>query len=230
MKIGICDDKSNVRRQMKKSCVALGYDDIVMFSSGDELLESKDLPQLHLLFLDIEMEGTNGIDVKTTLETAHPSTFIAFITTHQELMPEAFGHNVIAFLTKPFMENAIKTCILRAEFLVKEFYPLPIGKGKSIPCNQILFLRSEHKYTIFHTLSGETYSSRIPIKQWAIDLDVFGFCPISRSTIINLKYYKIVQNREVFLHQNIQLPVSRRFIHMLDNKYSAYMIHKIRHD
>ena len=231
MKIGICDDQSSSRTQVKKLCNSLGYNDIVLFKSGEELMESSELISLHLLFLDIEMEGISGIDVKTALEISHPSTFIVFITTHQELMPEAFGHNVISFLTKPFTQKAVEACIQRATYLSKDFYPLAINsKYDPVPCNQITFLRIEQKYTVFHTLKGRTYSTRIPIKQWVIDLDDFGFCPISRSAIINLKYYKLMRQKEVVLQQDISLPVSRRYRGVLEKKYSDYMIHKIRHD
>lgn len=72
MKIGICDDNEMEREQLKKFCLKAGYDDTVFFSSGEELLEYEELTSLNLLFLDIEMEGPNGIEIKNNLWRLSP--------------------------------------------------------------------------------------------------------------------------------------------------------------
>ena len=92
----------------------------------EDFLNAPDSSQFHLLFLDIEMKGLTGIELKTLLEKTNPSIFIVFTTTHEEMMPEAFGRNVISFLTKPLDLNSIKhcICILRINIL---FFILQMG-------------------------------------------------------------------------------------------------------
>ena len=65
MNIAVCDDEENIRylikRLIEKQDVSC---QIMEFSSGEELLrfwEQEDREQLDILFLDISMDGTDGI-------------------------------------------------------------------------------------------------------------------------------------------------------------------------
>ncbi len=228
MRIGICDDFAPDRECIKEYCMNLGHEEVYTYSSGEELLESPEYQSLNLLFLDIELDGINGIQIKDMLERTTPSTFIVFCTTHNELMPAAFGRSVINFLTKPYTEHSIDNCIKRAAFLDRDYYPISIDEAIALPCRDILYLCTEQKYTIFHTKDGETYSGRKPLRDWAEELEDLGFCPISRSAIINLKYYVKIKNYQVILSGNVSLPVSRRHKTALEKRFHSYMRHVVK--
>lgn len=228
MKIAICDDISSERTKIKNYCEALGFKNISLFSSGEELLAESDLTSFELIFLDIEMGEQSGIDVKNSLEHMSPSTSIVFTTTHEELMPDAFGRNVISFLTKPFTERSIKQCIKKAASFSKEFFPIEIDENIMLPCREILYLQSEHKHTIFHTAGDKTYSSRVPLKAWIERLNKYDFSPISRQAAINLKYYGTIKEKQVLLSDGTRLPVSRRHIPVLEKNFKTYMLSRIR--
>lgn len=228
MKIGICNDLINEREQLSNYCQELGYNDIFLFTSGEELLNSALLTDLNLLFLNIELEDINGICVKNRLECLSPLTFIIFITKYQELKANAFGQNVLSFLTKPINKHSVEYCIQKMTYLTKDFYPVSINNITSIRCQDILYLTSQQKYTIFYTKNGEEYSSRKSLKNWAIELEELGFCAISRSTVINLKHYMKNDGKQVILHDNITVPISRRYIQILEKKVTTYLLHTIR--
>lgn len=230
MKIGICDDNEMEREQLKQHCVDAGYNDIVFFSSGEELLESTELTSLDLLFLDIEMDGMNGIEVKHTLEQLSPITQIAFCTTHEEMVYDAFGHNVVSFLRKPLSGHLVAHCLKRTAFLIKDFYPLAIDDETLVPYRNIVYLQSEQKYTIFHLKDGRTVSSRKTLKEWIKELEAYDFCAVSRSAVINLKYYIKTENKQVKLRGNISLPLSRRYIQPLTKAFNAYLLSLARND
>ena len=228
MKIGICDDDAKVREQLKNLCCKLGYNDIYQFESGEELLDSDICSSLTLLFLDIEMNGMTGIEVKKTLEKSSPFTLIIFNTSHNEQVKDAFGRNVISFISKPFSEISLRTNIEHAAYLSRNFLPIKIDENTSIPCQDILYLSSEHKYSIFYTENGNSYSSRQTLKEWAKKLDDFDFCPISRSTIINLKHYKKIQDKKVILYNGMTFPISRRYSNLLKLKFDEYALGMLR--
>lgn len=66
MLIGICDDNIQELNQYKIFLSQLGYNNIAIFHSGEELIQK--MPKLDLLFLDIRMNGISGIQVKNLLE------------------------------------------------------------------------------------------------------------------------------------------------------------------
>lgn len=62
MKIGICEDNIIEQEQYKAFFKKLGYNNIFVFSSGEELL--REMPDLDLLFLDIENAIYFGLTYK----------------------------------------------------------------------------------------------------------------------------------------------------------------------
>ncbi len=229
MKIGICDDHIEECNTIRNYCIELDQTDIILYPSGEHLLNSPELNTLNLLFLDIELTGITGIHVKNILEAVCSTTLIVFTTAHQELMPNAFGHNVISFLSKPCTKHAIEYCINKAAYLTNEFFPITVNDKISVPCKNILYLHSEQKYTVFYVTGGKNYSTRKAMKEWAEELKEFHFCPISRSAIINLKHFRYTKNKHAVLNENISLPVSRRYLQPLTDKYDSYLKHLIQY-
>lgn len=105
MIIGICDDEVIIRNHVRDICkkiVAKYEDDIVIetFSDGMEVADR----DLDILILDIEMDGVDGISVKNIFQEKNRNTIIIFVTSHDEMMYQAFGINVIGFVTKKYLE------------------------------------------------------------------------------------------------------------------------------
>lgn len=225
MKIGICDDNRKEREHIETLCRDLGYEQIHSYASGEELLESPELSSLTLLFLDIEMGGIGGIEIKNRLERSNSATFVVFCTSHSEMMGDAFGRNVIYFLTKPLSERSVQLVMNKASFFTKDYYRLKINDQTSLLCESILYLHTEQKHTVFHTKDNQFISSRRSLKSWLEELETLGFCPVSRSTVINLKHYVRADEKKVYLHHNIAISISRRFQPTLRENYDAYMLH-----
>ena len=213
MKIGICDDQSDARNQLKRHCCNLGYRDILMVSSGEELLHSPELTSLDLVFLDIQMEGISGIEVKERLERLSPATLIAFCSAHQERMSEAFGRNVLLFFSKPAEERFVRKCIEQVAYIKKDCYLIEINRDDTVACGDIVYLQSEQKYTVVYMKDGGSYLTRTSLKKLAWELKEFGFCPVSRSAVINLKYLEKItyDGKMILLASGDEVSVSRNY-------------------
>lgn len=211
MRIGICDDNIDELNNINSICQNLGYNNIFSFSSGQALLEDNNL-SLDLLFLDIEMDQINGIELKNHFEQNSVTTLIVFTTSHTELMQDAFGKNVISFIPKPCSEHAVAMCIERAAFLLHDYYQIGTDDGITLISRDVLYMRAEQKYTIIYTTDGNSYHSRKPISQWIIELYRVGYCQISRSVIINMIHYKDIHGNEIVLTNGNKQRVSRRYL------------------
>lgn len=230
MIIGICDDQSDARDHLKKYCCKLGCQDILMYPSGEELLHSPELTSLDLVFLDIYMEGINGIEVKERMERLSPATLIAFCSAHQERMIDTFGWNVLSFLSKPIEESSVKKCIEHAAYIKRDFYPIEINKDDILACGDVVYLQAEQKYTVFYTTDGMSHLTRKSLKNWARELNGLGFCQVSRSTVINLKYLKktIYDDKKLLLACGVPISISRNFQELLLEQLDLYNLHDIR--
>ncbi len=230
MKIAICDDNEQDCLVIKKYCEENGYSDILLFHSGNELLACPHLDNLNLIFLDIEMDDLSGIEVMHQLELRCPFTLIVFSTSHNDLMADAFGRNVIAFISKPCREMSITSSIKKAECLSLEFTPIKINNKTSLPCNSILYLECKQKYTTFIDINGQMYLSRDSLMHWCEKLLPYGFSQISRSHAINLKYYRGMEPNKILLSNALQLDISRRYLSTLEENYEAYMLRLARNE
>lgn len=230
MRIGICDDCKEDLMLLRNICNKYNYTDITLYRSGEELLEDKNCSKLELLFLDIEMDGKSGLDIKEILEYTNSFTFIVFCTTHVECMTNAFGQNVISFLSKPFTDRAVEQCIKKALLLKKDSYPISINADNVAFCCDILYIHVENKYSVFYTTDGDTILSRKSLRDWANELDTLGFCSISQSYVVNLKHIKKIEDKTLFLSNQINLKISRRNMNELNEAYRQYRISRMRYE
>lgn len=88
---------------------AFAGDEVVCrtFASGDELLRSFRAGEQKAVFLDICMEGTNGIETARQLRAADPDLLIVFVTSSPEYVWDAFPVHPFDYLLKPYTEEKI---------------------------------------------------------------------------------------------------------------------------
>ena len=109
IRIGICDDETTYRGQIKAICSAyLNAQDqrceFVEFRSGGEVLDYQG-EKIHLLFLDIEMPGANGLEVLSKVRKNEKIWRIVFVTSHKELKWETVDLKTLAFSGGPTCEG-----------------------------------------------------------------------------------------------------------------------------
>lgn len=118
MNIAVCDDEENIRYLIKRLIEKQdAYCRIMEFSSGEELLrfwEQEDREQLDILFLDISMDGTDGMETAEQIRDWKEEReevlwgslpLLIFVTGYPEYMPKAFSVNAFQYLVKPVDET-----------------------------------------------------------------------------------------------------------------------------
>ena len=72
-------------------------------AEGGEAIATIDRMRPEVVFLDIQMTETSGLDVATTL-TVEPRPAVVFVTAHESHALEAFDVQALDYLLKPFEE------------------------------------------------------------------------------------------------------------------------------
>lgn len=76
------------------------------FACGDDFLRAAAEPGLYaVVFLDICMAGTNGIETARRLRQADPEVLIVFVTSSPEYVWDAFPVHPFDYLLKPYQEE-----------------------------------------------------------------------------------------------------------------------------
>lgn len=208
---------------------------IEVFKNENEFLENGKRKSYHCIFLEVEMEGIDGITIKDILEKQKSQAAIIFITHQAEIMTNAFGRNVYGILNKPFCKRKFEEVFDKViddyqQYLKKNKLTICCNKtgfteGERVTLiNDIVFIKSEHIYTYIYTKQGKYMKSfRKTLKEWEQELTKeFGFYRIHNSYIIHMEYIKEVKAREVIMEDGQKISISRVKIKEFRQLYEEY--------
>lgn len=115
MNIAVCDDEKiivdDIAAKLTSQC---GDCRIIKFFSGEQLLESTF--DFDMIFLDIEMNGIDGLNTANALRKMGYNGVIIFLTSHLEYMQEAFKVGAFRYLEKPIDNEKFNEAFSNARY------------------------------------------------------------------------------------------------------------------
>lgn len=226
--IAICDDENLHRERLiqviQEYCKVHGKLAVISeYSSGEECLAALD--EVDILFLDIDMDGIDGIEVKNRLESTHENVHIVFTTNYSSRMNEAFGIQVASFIQKPVTLEAIASAMdkISSWHSKRDFIELEGigGKKKVFSTEQICYIEASNQYSKI-VLRSEEIFMRKSLKAWEEELSHKGFCRIHQSVIINFFHAKEV-GQKVTMENGTVFHVSTRRRRVVSQAYNEYI-------
>jgi FixJ family two-component response regulator len=106
--ISIVDDDQSVRQSLASLLRSVGFA-VRAFGSAEDFLKAGQPGATGCLLLDLRMPGMSGLELQQQLAAAGVRVPIVFLTAHgdEEARARALRAGAVAFLTKPFSENAL---------------------------------------------------------------------------------------------------------------------------
>lgn len=240
MKIMICDDEiyilDTLKQRLKEYYSSLDVL-ILSASSGEELLRLVEREQgdVFCIFLDIEMEGMDGLETARRLRTEYPALPILLLTSHTELALEGYEVQAFRFLAKPLRQEKLVEALRAVEKSVRtaETHKLRIAAGDReiyVDCRDISYVKSENVYlnivTTGEESSGQEHGRllmRGKLKELLTRLPEYIFCQIHRSYIVNLSHVASFDGRNVQMDTGESLPVSGGRREMFRERMTRYL-------
>lgn len=232
LRVAICDDEELYRKSVEVECREYFLNkgnsksmpdsvDISFFSSGEEVIASDE--EFNILFLDIEMQEVDGIEVKDYFEKSKKHTRIIFLTSHKERVIEAFGKNVIGFLEKPLKVTDFEKIMEKIMADINERILEIEDNGQTLffPIKQIKYIEAQDKYTVMIT-EKDTYLLRKTMKYWEENLSEQDFCRVNKSFFVNWEYF-IKEKDEIVLEKDKRIKISRKNKADILQKYKEYL-------
>ena len=162
MNIAIVDDEIFIREQIR-SLIKRRKPDCrtEIFTTGEELLEAGQY--FNLIFLDIQMEGINGIETARILRKQHEDAVLVFITGIREYVFEAFDVSAFHYLLKPIEEQkfmdvfdrAVKEAVKQRGQKQEQLFIRTKNRNFTIKQNSILYIENRAKKVEIHTIDAE---------------------------------------------------------------------------
>lgn len=212
MKITICDDSLQEIETLTELCRRYGREnDIEMEIRGvsDPALVLAEDP-CDLLLLDIEMPGMSGIAVKDSY-FGQEKPLIVFVSSHDEMMPEAYGPNVIGFLLKPVQWEFFCRRMHSAYMLLHRDFPIEFEDGMVVSSRDLVMFRAEGKLTeaVFADGTRKQWLRR-SLQNWEELLGEEGFIRVSKSCLLNCRHIKDFDGPVIRLKNGETVEPSRR--------------------
>lgn len=236
IRIAVCDDEKYFREkivmllQEYSSTWEFGIN-VESFASGEEFLASEKKEMFDVIFLDINMEGMNGIETAQRIRQFSEDIVLIFITAYVAYSPEGYKVNAIRYLLKDSdgFKTAFWECMdaVRNKLMVvekKEKFEFQ-GKEMVIPLSHIVYMESNlHKVT-FYIKGKEVQAYTMYEKLDAIEerlRETQSFCRIHQSYLINLKYVDEVKRYQVLLNTGEILNIAKPRYKEVERQYITY--------
>jgi two-component system LytT family response regulator len=218
----IADDEPLARERLKLLLAADEQIEIIAeCRNGREVITSLKSIPIDLLFLDIQMPGTNGFDIIDEIGLPNMPVTV-FVTAYNEYAVKAFEVHALDYLTKPVelkrLENALSRIKEQLEqkqaLMTKEQFTAILASFQNIAqhsdprqkrilirdgtkesfvnVNDIEWIEAADYYCCLH-VGTKTHMLRESIKQLQKKLDPAKFVRVHRSAIVNIDQVREVQ-------------------------------------
>ena len=191
--IAVVDDEKYIREQMKAMIVKCGEDCRVdTYAAGEELLQVG--RYFDIIFLDIQLDGLNGIETARELREQQKESLLIFITGAKEYVFEAFDVSAFHYLLKPIEEKrfeevwdkAVYEITKRRKWEQKRLFIKTRNRNYSLNQNEILYIESRAKKVEIHTSVEiiEAYASMSALEKQLGDM----FYRCHRGYLVNMAF------------------------------------------
>ena len=167
---------------------------------------------IDLMFLDIQISRTNGMDFYKNLEKKIP---VIFTTAFAEYAVDGFNVSALDYLLKPIEYERFEEAIHKAVLILVEkklaedqdFLTIRADyKLNKIAYDEILYLEGLDDYVKIHLADNKKITARISMKSILEKLPDHLFIRVHRSFIVPLKKIKSIQNKVLYL-DNQEIPI-----------------------
>jgi two-component system, LytTR family, response regulator len=232
----IVDDEPAARRRLR-SLIETDPEVKVVGECGDGIRAAEMIRQLQpsLVFLDVQIPGTDGFGVLEETSDGRDLPAVVFVTAHREYAIPAFEAQALDYLLKPFKRSRFFEVLDRAKIhILRTAGPPPAPQEASElflikSHGRLLFLRmselkwveADRDYVRLH-LEKDSHFIRDTMNNFERRLDKRGFIRIHRSTIVNVNEISEILpllggDYSVVLRDKTRLTLSRRYRSSLDD-------------
>ena len=204
LKVLIVDDEPGMRLLIEKTVEKLkGFEVIGGAASTEEALKLFEAQRPQVVFLDIELQGSSGVECAEEMFSINPKTMIIFATGHNEYMPRAFELYAFDYIIKPFKIERILNTLNRIKDIAEEKVEVKLAEKSKVSISldklaiknkegitlidpsDIILIQREEKSTVIYT-SNERISTSESLGDIQEKLDMTKFMRSHKSYIINV--------------------------------------------
>lgn len=219
MRAMIVDDEAPARSELRFLLEETGrVESITEASSAREAVEKLMEAKAEVIFLDISMPKTSGMQLAEALHKLKNPPAIVFVTAYSEYALDAFGVDAVDYLMKPVESDRLELALDKVEARAPKAEPtvsqshssverIPVvksGRKVLVPIDQIRYIEAKDDYSCIYT-DNDRFLSTISLAKLEEKLAPHGFFRVHRGYIVNLEF---VEDVEVISSGILQLGIN----------------------
>ena len=217
-RFAICDDDPAVLpvvgRMIRRECEKLNVEaEVIPFTGAQALLIAMQDTPFDALFLDIDMPGTDGIQVADALRSRGSAICLVFLSAREDRVFDTFRANPLRFVRKAHMQRDLPEAVqavahaLKASQKVKIPLSTPYGMA-SVAVDEIMWAESFGKQQTLVLTTG-TLEVRHTLKELCEKLEPHGFIQVHRCYVVSCRYIFSIEAGRLIMDDRREIPISR---------------------
>lgn len=229
MNIAICDD--NIVQVRKIESLLENYFseekllyELFSYTDSSQLLEDSEKNSFDIAFLDVEMNHVNGIQAGEYLRKNLPNIILIYVSGYIDYSVQGYKVQAFRYILKRDLDALFKedvdAALLQYRRINDCFTYKKDGETITVPYRDIVYLMSSERKVTFFTDNGETDTFYAKLDNLEKQFEYHNFLRVQQSYLVNLKYALKLSNYNIYLRNNIVIPVTKRNYQQLRLKYT----------
>ncbi|MBR4305556.1 MAG: response regulator transcription factor [Ruminiclostridium sp.] len=218
MKISVCDDEKSFADGLIAEISAFFLEkgiecEFRYFSEGEEFLKTiEENNDFELIFMDINLISSDGINIVSKLRGMEISTPVIFVTSLENRAIDGYDVEAFGFVVKKSYKDKLPRVLAKLYDKLYNKKTMAIHEKDStelLNTEDILYIESDKRASTVHTINGILNDIR-PIGQISAELSADDFVEVFKSVYVNIAKIKRINSDTVILENDASLPLSRR--------------------
>ena len=231
LKIAVCDAEKryaqNLRWNLDSWAIRSGTNvKIKVYNEAETFLAGMETEGMFdVIFLDIDRDGVNGLEIAARIRKTDYVTTIIFTSQYDDYYKEAYNAHPFQFLNKPVnvrkLEETMDAYMKIKERQDIETFTFVIKKAQyNLRLNDIIYFYSRHRHVTAVCGDQEyTFYGKLNDIQKELENKTGRFLRIHQSFLVNMKYIREYRYSELVLYSGKTLGISK------DNRKKMRDIH-----
>lgn len=237
LNILICDNEAEAAQRLAGMLTALPDYDAgemrVCCVTDPAAMPDIDFAPYDLVFMDIDMEPLDGIELARRMRKVRTDSILIFATNFVEYAPEGYEVNAFRYLVKQELELRLPRYFSDALALCRRLHrEVEIacqGEAVSITVQSLVYVEGLAHEQCLH-LKGtarETLYTRKTMAELEALLEPLGFLRVHKSYLVNMAYLGRLRSTGAELTIGETLPVGARSYRENNRKFTNWMVQQL---
>ncbi len=238
LKIALVDDERNCLDEMARLCGDFSAQtgrpvEAVSFTSGEAFLDAFEGGGFSVVFMDIYMDGIDGIAAALQMRGMDSGCLLVFLTSSTEFMPDAFSCHAFEYVTKPFTKERIFDVLSDAvKVLPREQSYVELTADRKTVClflDEIASAVTDAHYLDITLTDGRKLRCRMTMTEFMEKIGADPrFIPVNKGIAVNAEHILAFEKGCCIMESGARFPVRVRDSAKVEQKARDYHFEKIR--